>query len=704
MNRLARYSSALRWIAVVAAVTLAIGLRWRAVQRLPIDFDEDDYLRAGQQYAAGLQQGDWSVFTQENYRTEHPPLHKIVYGLAIAPLPVAPLVPDRPTTADPAGLLPQPHLRYARSAAALFGVLEVAALAMLSPLAGLWLAVNTWTVKYTSQVMLEAVPSFTSLAMVLAYVRSDGRRRGWLALSAVMFGLTVAAKYPYGLAAVAVALHWLGRTWPGRWEARAAARWLAPVAAWGALAVAVFFLANPYLWPDPLNRLRDSVLYHGDYAQSEAVRRAGFPMWQPLGWLTMNVPWHPGVIVVLLDLPIALLAFAGLRRAWEHQRPFAIWFGLVLAFLLVWSTKWPQYILMLTAPLSVLAAEGFRAVVWEPLRRWRPRAVRSPARWGELLRAAPWLLPGLLALTALVLYPLIYQVAVSLTDFNAMSIRDGINNGVWRELFEGLTGRAEPVELDPLQSQVRSLEVHYTGPGLVLELLSVGSDLLAFELIWTVLVLGGQLVLGVAVALLLARRGVRFRGWWRALFILPVAVPEFVGALIWGNLTLPTSGWIPLALGQELNWVRSQEQSLLVLAAGAIWLGWPLIMLAAAAGLSLIPVDVYDAAALDGAGPWARFRYVTWPMLWPLVAPAVIVRAIFAFNQFYLFYTFGYLTSGRLELITLASLSYFVFSPTFGGQFAVSAALNVLIVTALIVFVTWFSRWSRAAEGVDYAA
>ncbi len=693
-------------LAIVAVTLLALLLRLRAVALLPIDFDEDDYLRAGQLYAAGLQQGDGNVFTRENYRSEHPPLHKIVYGLAIVGLPPAPEVPDLPTTAEPAKTLPQPHFIFARTASALFGVLEVLALALLNPLAGLWLAVHTWTIKYTSQVMLEALPSFTSMAMVLAYLRSDGQRRGWLGLSAVMFGLMVAAKYPYGLAAVAVALHWLWKSYPGggKLSLRIAVQWLRPVALWAALAVVVFFLANPYLWPDPINRLRDSVLYHGDYAQSEGVKRAGLPLWQPLGWLTMNVPWHPGVFSVMLDLLITLFAFAGLRRAWERQRFFVVWFGLVLGFLLIWSTKWPQYILMLTAPLCVLAAEGVRAVIWEPVTRWRPRLRSATVQWKELGRATPWLLPGAAALAALVIFPLLYQAAVALTDFNALSIRDGITGGVWRAVWEGLSGQVQPVNFRPFSDAVRSLKVSYAGPGLLLDLLSVGSDLFAFEIIWTTLVVGGQMTLGVLAALLLARRGVRVKGGWRALFILPVAVPEFVGALVWANLTLPTSGWIALALGQELNWVASPEQSLVVLVSGAVWMGWPLMMLSASAGLRLIPLEVYDAAALDGAGAWARFRYVTWPMLWPLLAPAVIVRAIFAFNQFYLFYTFGYLTSGRLSLTTLAATSYFVFSPTFGGQFAVSAAINIVIVVSLVLFIAWFSRWSRAAEGVEYAA
>jgi ABC-type sugar transport system permease subunit len=79
------------------------------------------------------------------------------------------------------------------------------------------------------------------------------------------------------------------------------------------------------------------------------------------------------------------------------------------------------------------------------------------------------------------------------------------------------------------------------------------------------------------------------------------------------------------------------------------------------------------------------------------VIPAVIIRAIAAFNQFYLFYTM------RSQLITYATLSYFIFSPNSGGQFAVSAAINIFTVLVLIGLLGWFNRLSKATEGLTYA-
>ena len=124
-------------------------------------------------------------------------------------------------------------------------------------------------------------------------------------------------------------------------------------------------------------------------------------------------------------------------------------------------------------------------------------------------------------------------------------------------------------------------------------------------------------------------------------------------------------------------------------------------MLAATAGLKLLPHEVYDAAAVDGAGAWSRFRFVTWPLLLPLVIPAIIIRMIFAFNQFYLFYAM----QTNPPTVTMATISFYFFEPLgfYGGQFAVSAAINVFAVLVLVVMILWLDRRRTATEGVTYA-
>ena len=117
------------------------------------------------------------------YNYEHPTLVKLTYGLVLTRLPELPEIAQKPTSAPPADSLPQPHLNYLRRTSAILGTLEVLVLAFLDPLAGLFLAIHTFTIKYTSQSMLEALPALTSLLAVVAYDRwrSSERNNLWLA-------------------------------------------------------------------------------------------------------------------------------------------------------------------------------------------------------------------------------------------------------------------------------------------------------------------------------------------------------------------------------------------------------------------------------------------------------------------------------------------------------------------------------------------
>jgi hypothetical protein len=350
---------------VLLVVTVAFGLRWIAMQRLPIDYDEDDYLGAAIHYANAIRAGDIVEIVNYEYNFEHPPLIKLFYGLAILPFPEASPLAQKPASAPIAASMPEPHFHAARLQAVLFGTLEVLVIAMVNPLAGLFLAIDTWQIKYTSQIMLESLPSFTSLLAVYSYIKSRKKFNAWLLLSSVSLGLTVAAKFPYGIAGIAILVDWL---WPGR-EAdqlsRAAldAHWFRWILLWGGLSVLIFFAANPRLWVDPAGRLIQAIQYHWNYAHSDRIREVGYPAWQPLIWLFQPVPWHPGVFLIMPDAWITILAFLGFRRAWNKERVFPIWLGIALVFLFFWPTKWPQYILILTAPLCFCAAEGFQGLI-----------------------------------------------------------------------------------------------------------------------------------------------------------------------------------------------------------------------------------------------------------------------------------------------------------------------------------------------------
>ncbi len=720
--------------AAAAILLVALGTRMLAVGELGVDYDEDDYLRAGQLYATGLQAGDPGVFLRENYRPEHPPLAKIITGLAITPLPPAPEIPDAPTTAEPNNDLPEPHLAVARTVEAVFGALTAFLLALVSPLAGLWLALHTWSIKYSSQVMLEAVPAFFAMLAVLLSTRAwrlgvTGRRRAaWLGAAAVAFGLACAGKYLYGVAGLAIIADWALRVRATEEGRRDRLRGLVPILGFLALGAVAFLAADPYLWPDPVGRLASSIGYHAGYAGSAAVQETGWPMWQPLVWLMGSVPvgWQdPATFVVTIDLVITALAVTGMRRLWSERRVYALWLLLAFVFLLAWPTKWPQYVLVLSTPLCLAAGLGTENLLrpaWArlitALRRDGTRtgsvtgaatgarpAVRTGSRGRplrDLRRAFPWLVPGIVALVILGIIPLAYEFMLSVTDMQLSSLKDGLNGGVTREAVGGLTGQIPAAAFD---LATRSKQVSYVGMDLLTSLQqgvwlggNTSAAFVAFSVVWMVLAVGLQAAVGIGVALVLERPGMRFTGAWRTLFIIPWAIPEVVGAIAWRDIFHPQQGLIAQAAGAAFPWPDSPELSLVVLLIAGTWMGWPLWMLVATAGLRTIPRAVTEAAELDGAGRWRRFTGVTLPLLLPLLGAAFIVRGIATFNQFYLFWVME--PNGNTYTESTWSYSLIRFDPFL---YSVSGAVNIVTVVALAVVVAWFLRWRSRVERVAFA-
>ena len=253
-----------------------------------------------------------------------------------------------------------------------------------------------------------------------------------------------------------------------------------------------------------------------------------------------------GVFAFPYDPFLAIFAIFGLTRLWKKERLYVLWLIVGLAFLAVWPTKWPQYIIILSVPLSLAAAEGFMVLIVNPLKAWwgnrKDKAVLAAPQKNDLRHAWAWLIPGLLAFIILTLFPLIFQVGVSLTDFSTASIRDGFQGGLWRDIFEGLTGQIPPY---------RSSQVNFIGPGSFIRYLGYinspeGDPGLQHPVDDFFRAL--QTALGLGAALLLWQRGIKLRRGWEMLFILPWAIPEMIGALMWFNVFAPTTGWLSLAV------------------------------------------------------------------------------------------------------------------------------------------------------------
>jgi hypothetical protein len=363
--------SRIKIVSVALLITLiAGGLRIFAAKKLYADNDEATYMKRATAYANFIRAGQYDKLVNYDQTYEHPALYKILYGVILLtrrPLDVfssAQISSDQPVIESDVAT----WVMADRYLSVTFGTLATLFLAIVDPLAGFFLATNTLSVKYTSEVYLEALPLLTSLLCALTYLRwfdqmqkesaASNRSDWWLAASALFLGLTAASKYVYCVIGIAILLHFI----MALIQKQIPARLLLHMLTWSLAALIIFFVFDPYLWSNPIARLSQSILYNFNYQQSIYVIRANYPVWQPLRWLSLfsssyDLGPYPA-FMFNIDIIIFLLAVIGLPRLFRQRRLFFYWFLIALAFLLAWNTKWPQYTLIVMIPFTVSASEG----------------------------------------------------------------------------------------------------------------------------------------------------------------------------------------------------------------------------------------------------------------------------------------------------------------------------------------------------------
>lgn len=206
-------------------------------------------------------------------------------------------------------------------------------------------------------------------------------------------------------------------------------------------------------------------------------------------------------------------------------------------------------------------------------------------------------------------------------------------------------------------------------------------------LIWTVGSIAGQLLIGLSIALLL-NQPARGAGLWRALIlVLPWATPDIVAAVAWKWMLNDMYGVlndILVRLGildWYLPWLGDPKLARISVIMANTWKGFALSAMFYLAGLKTIPVELYEAAAVDGAGVLGRFRHVTLPALKPFLGTTLMLTTIWTINYFPLIYTMtGGGPAGATDtFVTYAYRLAFRFT-----DFARSSALSTM--TFLLIF------------------
>ncbi len=280
-----------------------------------------------------------------------------------------------------------------------------------------------------------------------------------------------------------------------------------------------------------------------------------------------------------------------------------------------------------------------------------------------------FLLPGLIAIFVVILFPFLYNVAISFSNFSLQTFRS------WE-----LVGFQHYVSVlgDPVVYAV-----------------------LAKTILWTGVNVFFHVSIGIALALLLDQT-LPARPLFRTLLIVPWAVPQYITALSWRSFFHQEYGPINLALERFFNlspvqWLSSPWEAFSACVLTNVWLGFPFMMVVALGGLQAIPKTFYEAARVDGANAFQRFRVITLPLLMPVMFPAAVLGAVWTFNNLNVIWLVS--NGGEPADQTHILVSYVYKSAFSQYRYAYGAALSLLIFLLLAGATLYSVSRAKADKG-----
>jgi multiple sugar transport system permease protein len=203
---------------------------------------------------------------------------------------------------------------------------------------------------------------------------------------------------------------------------------------------------------------------------------------------------------------------------------------------------------------------------------------------------------------------------------------------------------------------------------------------------WDVVVVGAEMALAVPMALFLNLR-FRFRGLVRAAVVVPYIIPPAVTALLFvyafdGSFGVVNDILVRLGVqAAYVSWLSEPLRSFAVVSGAMVWEGTPLMVIVLLAVLQAIPGDLYEAAAIDGAGAWQAFRRITLPHLMPTILFLLLLRTIWMSNHIDMIFV---TTRGGPGF---ANYTEAIYSFMLTGQFDIGYASAVAVVLAVLLLV-----------------
>ncbi len=317
-----------------------------------------------------------------------------------------------------------------------------------------------------------------------------------------------------------------------------------------------------------------------------------------------------------------------------------------------------------------------------------------------------YIAPAGLLMAVISFFPQIFQVWMAFTNFRIQNLRFNLlRPETWEQFAPDFVGLSNFVKIITSDLAIENYDF---------------GRLLLFNVTWTFTNVILHVVLGVLIALALNSKNLIGRRVYRALFILPWAIPGYINALTWRNMFDQNFGAINFLIGHINNWLGTSFDtrirwleattppiggllSFLPLAFYAllvtnVWLGWPFMTVVATGALQAIPEELYEAAGIDGANGWQKFWNVTVPMIRPAMVPAIMLGTIWTFNNFNVIYFISRGGPfGRTEILVTQAFKL-VFEQRLYG---VAAAFSLIVFVILLIITLINNRVTRATEAYN---
>ncbi len=299
-----------------------------------------------------------------------------------------------------------------------------------------------------------------------------------------------------------------------------------------------------------------------------------------------------------------------------------------------------------------------------------PDPAKTPAARRSRRHVQPYLaiLPAAIAITLVQVGPMLVGVVIGFFRLTQFTIGDWIHAP-----FAGLQNFALAVNAgEPI------------GRGLWISL--------GLTSVYTVLVVAISWVMGIAGAVFLSDQ-FRGRGVLRGLFLLPYAIPAYVGVMIWTFMFQP-SGAVNTLLGSDLHLVAANtfwlagSKAFLAIVVTAVWRTWPFSFLMLLAGLQGVAPELYEAARVDGATRWKEFRHITLPAIRSVSQLLVLITGLWTFNDFTTpFVMFNTAPPAAANLISLQIYVNSFVDLNFGLGSAMSVVMIAVLVVAAFLYI-----------------